>query len=411
MAPRAGARLLAVSEGVSVFERVKILSLLTFTTLLNVVTNRDCDERSLDDRVGSTEQAIDGVKTTLEDQRKENSGHFQPLELGRYGYDEVHADTTGEVLLCQSPKHFPNTPDDWKRDSIFRSGAHYRLYYTLILDNGGSKILFHQILFKGWDFREFSIAKPHSISWLHQGLAIYDTMQYIRSPVSTICMGQAASMGSLLLAAGAKGERRSLPHSTVMIHQPSGGYSGQAKDMTIHTKQIIRIWDSLNELYVKHTGQPIEVIQKNMDRDYFMTPEEAKEFGIIDEVIDRRQLALVADAVVNDGKDDKGPSVEGPIDHCCLSLPMAGHHLVVDQFWYGYAILPDRKPPPSNTIINAAINHHLLQEIAPPPPPSITHSFTNTTTVETHLFETPIVEATTFIYDIQKMWLLWCVGG
>ncbi|XP_058212959.1 ATP-dependent Clp protease proteolytic subunit 2, mitochondrial-like [Rhododendron vialii] len=143
------------------------------------------------------------------------------------------------------------------------------------------------------------------------GLAIYDTMQYIRSPVSTICMGQAASMGSLLLAAGAKGERRSLPHSTVMIHQPSGGYSGQAKDMTIHTKQIIRIWDSLNELYVKHTGQSIEVIQKNMDRDYFMTPEEAKEFGIIDEVIDRRQLPLVADAVVNDGKDDKGPSLEG----------------------------------------------------------------------------------------------------
>ena len=118
-------------------------------------------------------------------------------------------------------------------------------------------------------------------------------------------------MGSLLLAAGTKGQRRSLPNATIMIHQPSGGYSGQAKDMTIHTKQIVRIWDSLNELYSKHTGQPIEVIQKNMDRDYFMTPEEAKEFGIIDEVIDERPIALVTDAVSNEGQDkdkdkDKG---------------------------------------------------------------------------------------------------------
>ncbi|KAK1416373.1 hypothetical protein QVD17_32164 [Tagetes erecta] len=129
------------------------------------------------------------------------------------------------------------------------------------------------------------------------GLAIYDTMQYIRSPINTICLGQAASMASLLLAAGAKGERRCLPNATIMIHQPSGGYSGQAKDMTIHTKEIIRIWESLNALYAKHTGQPIDVIQKNMDRDYFMTPQEAKEFGIIDEVIDERPLTLVTDAV------------------------------------------------------------------------------------------------------------------
>ncbi|KAL1553534.1 ATP-dependent Clp protease proteolytic subunit 2, mitochondrial [Salvia divinorum] len=139
------------------------------------------------------------------------------------------------------------------------------------------------------------------------GLAIYDTMQYIRSPINTICLGQAASMASLLLAAGAKGERRSLPNATIMIHQPSGGYSGQAKDISIHTKQIIRVWDSLNALYVKHTGQSLEVIQTNMDRDYFMTAEEAKEFGIIDEVINERPVALVADAVANEGKD-KGSS-------------------------------------------------------------------------------------------------------
>ncbi|KAK4772500.1 hypothetical protein SAY86_014275 [Trapa natans] len=135
------------------------------------------------------------------------------------------------------------------------------------------------------------------------GLAIYDTMQYIRSPVNTICLGQAASMGSLLLAAGAKGERKALPNATIMIHQPSGGFSGQAKDMTIHTKQIVRVWDALNALYAKHTGQTIDVIQKNMDRDYFMTPEEAKEFGLIDNVIDQRPISLVTDAVGEETKD------------------------------------------------------------------------------------------------------------
>lgn len=142
-----------------------------------------------------------------------------------------------------------------------------------------------------------------SLVSFYTGLAIYDTMQYIRSPINTICLGQAASMGSLLLAAGTKGERRSLPNATIMIHQPSGGYSGQAKDMTIHTKQIVRVWDSLNQLYAKHTGQSVETIQKNMDRDYFMTPEEAKEFGIIDEVIDQRPMTLVADAVGSVNKD------------------------------------------------------------------------------------------------------------
>lgn len=137
------------------------------------------------------------------------------------------------------------------------------------------------------------------------GLAIYDTMQYIRSPINTICLGQAASMASLLLAAGAPGERRSLPNATVMVHQPSGGYSGQAKDMTIHTKHIVRVWDVLNGLYAKHTGQPVDKIQVYMDRDYFMTPEEAKEFGILDEVIDQRPLSLVTDAVPEEFKDKR----------------------------------------------------------------------------------------------------------
>ncbi|KAE8677895.1 ATP-dependent Clp protease proteolytic subunit [Hibiscus syriacus] len=147
------------------------------------------------------------------------------------------------------------------------------------------------------------------------GLAIYDTVQYIKSPINTICLGQAASMASLLLAAGAKGERGSLPNATIMIHQPSGGYSGQAKDLSIHTKQIVRVWDALNALYSKQMGQSVDVIQKNMDRDCFMTPEEAKQFGLIDEVIDRRPMALITDAVAKqtkDGQDDRDSEDTGP---------------------------------------------------------------------------------------------------
>lgn len=127
------------------------------------------------------------------------------------------------------------------------------------------------------------------------GLAIYDTMQYIRSPVSTLCVGQAASMGSLLLAAGAAGERRSLPNARIMIHQPSGGASGQASDIAIHAREILDMRTRLNKLYVKHTGASLEIIEKSMERDKFLSPEEAKEFGIIDEVIETRPASLVTD--------------------------------------------------------------------------------------------------------------------
>ena len=129
------------------------------------------------------------------------------------------------------------------------------------------------------------------------GLAIYDTMQYIRSPVTTLCIGQAASMGSLLLAAGAPGERRALPNSRVMIHQPSGGASGQASDIAIHAKEILKMRERLNSIYAKHTKQEIQRIEQSMERDMFMSPEEAKEFGLIDEVIEHRPIALVSDAV------------------------------------------------------------------------------------------------------------------
>ena len=117
------------------------------------------------------------------------------------------------------------------------------------------------------------------------GMAIYDTMQYVRPDVATFCMGQAASMGAFLLAAGAKGKRFSLPHARILIHQPLGGFSGQATDIDIHAKEILRTRDKLNELLVKHTGQPMERIKSDTERDYFMSAMESKEYGLIDEVL------------------------------------------------------------------------------------------------------------------------------
>lgn len=121
------------------------------------------------------------------------------------------------------------------------------------------------------------------------GLAIYDTMQYIRSPITTVCIGQAASMGSLLLAAGEPGQRIALPNARVMVHQPSGGYRGVATDIERHAEEIIDLKKRLNEIYVKHTGKAYEVIERKLDRDSFMTAEEAKEFGIVDKVFERRE--------------------------------------------------------------------------------------------------------------------------
>ena len=121
------------------------------------------------------------------------------------------------------------------------------------------------------------------------GLAIYDTMQYVRCDVATICMGQAASMGAFLLAAGAKGKRYSLPHARILIHQPLGGFQGQATDIDIHAKEILRTRDKLNELLAKHTGQPLDRIRNDTERDYFMGPMESKEYGLIDDVITHKK--------------------------------------------------------------------------------------------------------------------------
>ena len=127
------------------------------------------------------------------------------------------------------------------------------------------------------------------------GLAIYDTMQYIRPDISTVCIGQAASMGSLLMAAGAAGKRYSLPHSRIMVHPPSGGFQGQATDIEIHAKEILSLRARLNDIYVQHTGQDLKVIEDAMERDKFLDPEEAKEFGIIDEVVNQRPVRDAAD--------------------------------------------------------------------------------------------------------------------
>jgi ATP-dependent Clp protease, protease subunit len=121
------------------------------------------------------------------------------------------------------------------------------------------------------------------------GLAIYDTIQYIKPNVCTICIGQAASMAAILLAAGTKGKRYALPHSRIMLHQPAGGAGGQAADIAIHAKEIMRIKESLNEILVKHTGQPKEVIKKDTDRNFFMDVTEAKAYGIIDEILVKRE--------------------------------------------------------------------------------------------------------------------------
>lgn len=142
----------------------------------------------------------------------------------------------------------------------------------------------------------FYINSPGGV--VTSGLSIYDTMQYIRPEVSTVCLGQAASMGSLLLTAGAKGKRFALPNARVMVHQPSGGFQGQATDIEIHAREILALRARLNNMYVEHTGQPLEVIEQAMERDKFLSAMDAKEFGLIDEVVSSRPIKG------GDAKDD-----------------------------------------------------------------------------------------------------------
>ncbi len=170
-----------------------------------------------------------------------------------------------------------------KERIIFLTGAVYDQVSSLIC----AQLLFLESENPNKEI-SFYINSPGGV--VSAGLAIYDTMQYIRSPVSTVCIGMAASMGSLLLTAGAAGKRYALPNARVMVHQPSGGAQGQATDIEIQAREILTLRRRLNEIYVKHTGQPVEAIEAKLERDSYMSAEEALAFGLIDQVVEQRPV-------------------------------------------------------------------------------------------------------------------------
>jgi ATP-dependent Clp protease protease subunit len=175
-----------------------------------------------------------------------------------------------------------------KERIIFLTGTVYDAVSSLIC----AQLLFLESENPSKDI-SFYINSPGGV--VPSGLAIYDTMQYIRSPVSTVCIGMAASMGSLLLCGGAKGKRYSLPNARIMVHQPSGGAQGQATDIEIQAREILFTRKRLNEIYHFHTGQPIEAIEAKLERDTYMSADEARDFGIVDEVVERRPASADAD--------------------------------------------------------------------------------------------------------------------
>jgi len=164
------------------------------------------------------------------------------------------------------------------------------VFLTGVVEDQIAALVCAQLLFLEADNPDkdiaFYINSPGGV--VTSGLAIYDTMQLIKPDVATFCIGQAASMGSLLLAGGAAGKRHCLPHARVMVHQPSGGFQGQATDIEIHAKEILEMRRRLNEIYVRHTGQPLEVIEEAVERDRFMSAEQAREFGLVDKVVEQR---------------------------------------------------------------------------------------------------------------------------
>jgi len=165
------------------------------------------------------------------------------------------------------------------------------IFLTGVVEDNLASLICAQLLFLESENpnKDISFYINSSGGVVTSGLAIYDTMQYIKPDIITVCIGQAASMGSLLLTAGAKNKRYALPHSRIMVHQPSGGVQGQASDIQIHATEILTIRKKLNEIYHKHTGQDIKKIEESLDRDSFMGPEEAKSFGLIDKIVTKRE--------------------------------------------------------------------------------------------------------------------------
>lgn len=198
-------------------------------------------------------------------------------------------DTTGIGLV---PMVVEQTSRGERAFDIFSRLLKERIVFISgVIEDGMASLITAQLLFLESENPKKEIAmyinSPGGV--VSSGLAIYDTMQYIRSPIQTVCIGQAASMGALLLAAGEEGGRTCLPNSRVMLHQPSGGFSGTASDIERHAEEILELKHRLNEIYAKHTGQSVENVEKALDRDNFMTPEEAQKFGIVDRVYEQRQ--------------------------------------------------------------------------------------------------------------------------
>lgn len=200
-------------------------------------------------------------------------------------------------------EHYMNTLVPMVVEQTSRGERAYDIFSRLLKEriifisgpvhDGMSTLIVAQLLFLEAESpkKEISMYINSPGGVVSSGLSIYDTMQYIRPAVSTLCVGQAASMGSLLLAAGEKDMRFSLPHSSIMVHQPSGGYQGQASDIAIHAKHTQELKERLNNIYVKHCGQEYDTVEKALDRDNFMSAAQAKDWGIVDKIVDSREVA------------------------------------------------------------------------------------------------------------------------
>ncbi len=200
------------------------------------------------------------------------------------GYDDIRMNTLVPMVVEQTNR------GERAYDIYSRLLKERIVFLTGPVDDFAASLICAQLLFLESENPTkdvaFYINSPGGI--VTSGLSVYDTMQYIRPDISTVCVGQAASMGAMLLAAGAHGKRYSLPNSRVMIHQPSGGFQGQASDIEIHAREILSVRSRLNDIFVRHTGQDLATIESAVERDRFLSPDEAKEFGLIDEVVTER---------------------------------------------------------------------------------------------------------------------------